>query len=163
MNQGPGPFTSLRVIITTANGLSFATKKPLIGINGIEQFLKEFHDPEWPYTVALLNAYHNDVYYAIEQDGTCIQTGAKNIDVLLDELALDKTPVRLIGNGVDLYKKTILKKLGDKAYLQEPMPQHVSLKQIGKAAFARWQKQEDLTEQLLPLYLKTQQYQKSVV
>ena len=73
-----------------------------------------------------------------------------------------QTPLRLIGNGVDLYKKVIVKKFGDNVYLPDSMPQHVSLNQIGKAALARWNKQEDLTEQLLPLYLKTQQYQKSI-
>lgn len=163
VNQGPGPFTSLRVIITTANGLSFATKKPLIGVNGIEQFLAEFHDAQWPHTVALLNAYQNDVYYAIEKNGICTQTGAKNIDLILDELASDNNPVRLIGNSIDIHKKIILNKLGNLAYLQESMPQHVSLQQIGKDAFARWQKKENLSGQLLPLYLKTQEYQKTTV
>lgn len=162
VNQGPGPFTSLRVIITTANGLSFATKKPLIGINGLEEFLKEYQSSQWSHTVALLNAYHSDVYYGFEVDGVCTETGAKNIDVLLEELSTIETPFRIIGNGIDLYKKQILQKLGDKAFLQDPIPQHVSIQQIGKAAFFRWQKQEDLKQQLLPLYLKTQQYQKSM-
>src|SRR5688572_29545137 len=35
INQGPGPFTTLRVVITTANGISFATGLPLIGVDGL--------------------------------------------------------------------------------------------------------------------------------
>ena len=31
-NQGPGPFTSLRVVIASMNGIAFATKKSMIGI-----------------------------------------------------------------------------------------------------------------------------------
>lgn len=163
VNQGPGPFTSLRVVITTANGLSFATKKPLIGLNGLEQFLDEFNDPQWAHTVALLNAYHNDVYFAFEEQGKCTETGALSISALLDTLKQYPQPVRLIGNGVDLYKKEIVAALKDSVFLPETMPQFVSLQQLGKAAYTRWQKKEDLTKQLLPLYLKTQQYQKSIV
>lgn len=41
-NLGPAPFTSLRVVIVTANGLAFATGIPLIGVNGLQAFVTEF-------------------------------------------------------------------------------------------------------------------------
>jgi len=36
VNQGPGPFTTLRTVIATANGLSFASAIPLIGVDALE-------------------------------------------------------------------------------------------------------------------------------
>src|SRR5437868_6376175 len=42
VNQGPGPFTTLRVIISSVNGLSFATQKPLIGVDGLDALLCEY-------------------------------------------------------------------------------------------------------------------------
>ena len=36
VNQGPGAFTSLRVVIATVNGISFSTKIQIIGIDGLD-------------------------------------------------------------------------------------------------------------------------------
>src|SRR5471030_2525471 len=36
VNQGPGPFTTLRVVIASVNGLSYATKIPLVGIDALD-------------------------------------------------------------------------------------------------------------------------------
>src|SRR5580700_6558366 len=44
VNQGPGPFTTVRTVITTMNGLSFATRLPLIGLNALEVLIYEY-DP----------------------------------------------------------------------------------------------------------------------
>jgi tRNA threonylcarbamoyladenosine biosynthesis protein TsaB len=35
INQGPAPFTTLRTVITTVNGIAYATNIPLIGIDGL--------------------------------------------------------------------------------------------------------------------------------
>ena len=39
VNKGPGPFTTLRVVIASANGLSFASDIPLVGVDGLKAFL----------------------------------------------------------------------------------------------------------------------------
>ncbi len=44
VNQGPGPFTTLRTVIATANGLSFATGIPLIGVDALEAARSEWYD-----------------------------------------------------------------------------------------------------------------------
>ena len=54
-NQGPAPFTSLRVVLTTINGINYSTSIPLIGINGLEALLKESKSQY--ITVGLLNAF----------------------------------------------------------------------------------------------------------
>src|SRR5687767_3976293 len=53
-SQGPGPFTTLRVVIATVNGISFSTGIPLIGVDGLDTFLDEQKDSRYP-VVALLN------------------------------------------------------------------------------------------------------------
>ena len=69
-DQGPGAFTSLRVTIATINGISFASKIPLIGIDGLDALnqetlsdvmLKKQGVPE--ILIVLLNAYNNEVYF----------------------------------------------------------------------------------------------------
>ena len=66
VNQGPGPFTTLRVVIATMNGLAFATNIPLVGVDGLDVLCAEEQDASFPITVALLNAFNSDVYYALQ-------------------------------------------------------------------------------------------------
>src|SRR3989338_3322087 len=41
VNQGPAPFTTLRALIATVNGISFATRIPLVGVDGLLTFAME--------------------------------------------------------------------------------------------------------------------------
>ena len=68
VNCGPGPFSTLRSIIASANGLYFATKIPLIGIDGLDATFTEYYQSQYHYTIILLNAFNNDVYYLIAQE-----------------------------------------------------------------------------------------------
>ena len=140
-NQGPGPFTSLRVVISTVNGLSFATEKPLIGIDGLKAFAEEY-----PNTTILLNAYNKDVYYHLSG-----ALGYKKIHELLEEKI--ETP-HFIGNATAIYKDLILEKIPN-AVIPDPIPLTCSINKIGSIAWIKWQDKKELSKQLLPLYLKT--------
>jgi len=156
-NQGPGPFTTLRVVIASANGLAFATKKPMIGIDGLDALLDEHQDKTANTNVALLNAYSGDVYFGIETENKANRRkGYQNIASLLTDLKSEfPQPIRFIGQAVDLYKKEIQKDFGAHALIAKNLPHHCSIKQIGLMAWNSWQRQEKLTKQLLPLYLKS--------
>ena len=52
-HQGPAPFTTLRVCLTTVNGFAFATGVPLIGVNGLQELIVQ-HKRADSITVALL-------------------------------------------------------------------------------------------------------------
>lgn len=65
INQGPGLFSTLRSIIATVNGLHFATNIPLIGVDALEATAHEYYNADYPYTVVLLDAFNQEVYYAI--------------------------------------------------------------------------------------------------
>jgi tRNA threonylcarbamoyladenosine biosynthesis protein TsaB len=163
VNQGPGPFTSLRVIITTANGLAFATGIPLIGINSLEALLKENENSQWPITVALLNAFNNDLYYAIESSQG-LEIGCENGMTLLARLK-DRFPeqtVRFLGGGVALVNNEIMELFGSKAYIQEPLVEHCSLQQLALMTEAAYKKKESFQTQLLPLYLKNLSYKTQI-
>lgn len=66
-NQGPGPFTLLRTVLTTVNAISFARNIPLIGIDGLNAFFVQEKNSIYPNTVMLLNAFNNDVYFAFHE------------------------------------------------------------------------------------------------
>ncbi len=152
VNQGPGPFTTLRVVISTVNGLSFARKIPLIGVNGLQAFTQEYPAPN---KVILLNAFAGDVYYLIETDGT--QTfGSGAVKLVLDEV-MQKIPhdqILFLGNGTILHEQLIKDTFGARAQFDSPIPETASLAAIARQGIAQWQAQENISYQLQPLYFK---------
>ena len=155
VNQGPGPFTSLRTVIASVNGISFATEIPLIGVDGLDAFVHEIQDSAYPNTAVLLNAFNKDVYFAIQKNGT-IEKGCKNIQVLLQELqtTMPDTLIRFVGNGTSMYEKEIRETFGDHAHIPKPIPQICSLTQVGLMALQQWKDNKEKIHQLSPLYLK---------
>jgi tRNA threonylcarbamoyladenosine biosynthesis protein TsaB len=173
-DQGPGAFTSLRVTISTINGLGFAKKIPLIGIDGLDALAQETlhnffqknqkENPE--ILISLLNAYNNDVYFAInriinnqklELTSLCdCAKGYKKIDLLLDEIKKKFRDEKILftGNGVQAHKDLIQENLGNSAIFF-PL-QTCSTNQIAKMALEFWNKKENLRTKLYPLYLKAQ-------
>lgn len=164
INQGPAPFTSLRVVIATANGISFATGLPLVGVDALDVFMYENTDPAWPSTVALLNAFNNDVYYALQEPAKPLQKGCAPIESYLATLKEEhgNETVRFIGNGAELFKNLIEQQFGKKAFLPDPIPAYPSLYRIGLAGWRNWQQKVNITNQVLPLYLKQVRYKKSI-
>lgn len=159
VNQGPAPFTSLRVIITTANGLAFATGIPLIGINSLEALLNENSTPQWPYTVALLNAFNNDVYFGI-QSPEGLEIGCQNNLTFLTALQnrFKNKEIRFLGSGTLLLHHEIRSLFGTHASIPEPCAESCSLQQLGLMTAQAFAKKELHQEQLLPLYLKNMRY-----
>lgn len=144
VNQGPGPFTSLRIIITTVNGIAFATHISLIGCNSLDALLQENQDDRWPITIALLNACNNDVYFAIQKDHTEIIYGCTNANLLLKKLHQDyhNIPIRFIGNGVLLIKESIHALFGTQAHIPEPLIEEASLNQLAKMTVNAYQEKK---------------------
>lgn len=159
LNQGPAPFTTLRVIITTANGLNFAHKIPLVGVDGIKTFLEE-QKQSTPLTIVLLNAFAKDVYFGIKKDDQIIATGWENHKVFLESVRKDyiNTPITFVGNGALLYEKEIKGIFGDYATMPTPFQDYCSIESIITQSYKQWEKKENVADMLLPLYLKTQEY-----
>lgn len=163
INQGPGPFTTLRVTLATINGISFASHIPLVGVDGIKALIQENKNAQWPYTVALLNAFNDEVYYAIEAPHHELRIGYKKIDALLHELKDEyrNEPLRLIGAGVHTFKTQITTILAEQAIIPDLLPLMPSIEQIAKVANDQFRTQE-LHNKLLPLYLKVMNYKTSI-
>lgn len=166
INYGPGPFTSLRIAIAVINGLAFAQYIPLIGCNSLEALLAEYCDHAWPYTVALLNAFNNDMYYAIQQPNKEINIGCLPGITLLQQLKQEfpDQKIRFIGNGVLLMQQHIHEFFDSQAHIPHPFPEEASLGQIARMANYEFEtNKKACKKQILPLYLKNMQYKISTV
>lgn len=155
VNQGPGPFTTLRTVITTANGLAFARSIPLIGINGLKALCLESptHEAD-SVVVALLNAFSNDVYYAITAQGKT-EISYAPIDSLVTTLntTYQGSTVTFLGNGASLHKACIKKYCTDINYTIIPIDTN-SIQSIASLALHKWRNSKHKLYELQPLYLK---------
>jgi tRNA threonylcarbamoyladenosine biosynthesis protein TsaB len=159
VNQGPAPFTSLRVVLTTVNGIAFSSNTPLIGVDGLKVFIKEHSNPNYPYTLALFNAFNNEAYYALTSPEKT-ELGYKNIEELLHEIKVcyPDITVRCIGSGVEHFKEGIFTILGNAAYIPSPLPAHCSLNSLVEEYLVG---HSSTHKQLFPLYLKKPTYKQS--
>lgn len=153
-NCGPGPFTTLRVALTTINGLTYATSLPLIGLNGLNEFLNENSNPQYHATIALFNAFGNDVYVGIQASNN-ISISCINIDELLKSIhqQYPRINIRFIGQAALMYKDKIKALFNDAAVFQEPLPEQCSLAYLSKQAYEAWNNKK-ISTQLMPIYLK---------
>ncbi len=186
VNQGPGAFTSLRVIISTLNGIAFSKKVSLIGIDGLDALAEETLDsvtnicpPVYAKAtlgarderlcknnnviiVPLLNAYNSEVYYGgYNQDlSVVINKGYKNINILLEEIYENFYDCKFIftGNGYLLYKDLINKKFNNKIIKNINLLKTCSTKKIGEMGFRFWSENNNISSELFPLYLKSQTF-----
>ncbi len=160
VDYGPGAFTSLRVIIATVNGISFASQKPLIAVDGLEALWQQTRDEQNisddALLVCLLNAYNNDVYY-LAQSGAGGIKSCEKIDVVLEKLAeRSEQELLFVGNAVEMHADLIQEKLGDKKIQFIQNPPVASSEQIGSMALHNWESEKNTMLRIVPNYMKTQ-------
>lgn len=158
-NRGPAPFTTLRVVLATINGISFASDIKLIGIDGLHAFVLENTHAQWPYTAYLLNAFNNDVYFAIERPMKQLEIGCTKIDQLMAALEpYKKMHWRFLGNGALLFEQKIAAHFQNYQLIRAPS--YCSIHFLAQQAVGRFQHNQLCGHQVLPLYLKETAYKK---
>ncbi len=154
VNQGPAPYTTLRVVIATVNGLAYATGKPIFGVDAFSALAYEISDSGKP-TYILLDAFNKDVYYAQVINHVIIQSGCMQTSELPQIIPVN-TPIYFIGNACETYAP-ILTQLYPEATL---IPEHSypQLSSIAIIARHQWSLNPHGKSHISPLYLKEQKY-----
>lgn len=151
-NLGPAPFTTLRTTIVTVNGLSYASKIPLVGVNGLLVFAQSVL-PEEKNLIIILNAYSKSVYYAFRIDHQ-ISYGWQMLDIFLVDIQTKflYQDVIIIGLGI-LNFELELSSLPSNFVINKTYPGYPDLNLIAQAGLKLYQ--DNLTShELTPLYLK---------
>jgi tRNA threonylcarbamoyladenosine biosynthesis protein TsaB len=152
---GPAPFTTLRVAIASINGIHAASNIPIIGITAFDAMFAEWHT-QVSTTCILLNAFSNDVYWAIKRPHDKESThGYGSIADVITQLHGVNEQIRLIGNAAQLHLPTLQAALNNSFELIPMLPQTSSLPFIGLLGLARWQAKDYTNQPLVPLYLKS--------
>jgi tRNA threonylcarbamoyl adenosine modification protein YeaZ len=148
INTGPGPFNTLRSIIATANGISFAKHIPLAGSNGLDLLLENTTNN----SVAVLDAFGHDVYYSSKLSGLRGYSSIENFVAQLNSLNYQDT-INFFGNGAIKHKEFITTKLNTSATFDE-LSIFPSMQSLINSTYNRYS--QGLTEkELFPLYFAT--------
>lgn len=101
ISKGPGSYTGLRIGVSTAKGLCYALKIPLISAPTLQSLALQVSNPQGP-IVAMLDARRSEVYSAIFDDSynEIRQTLAEIITLNSYDELLKLSPVYFIGSGV---------------------------------------------------------------
>ena len=160
VNQGPAPFTTLRGLIATVNGISFAQKIPIIAVDGLDAFTQEVANTHDRFLI-LLNAFAGDFYYSLHTETE--KKGCATITVLNDFIShyssVEK-PLFITGNGLSLLQNQ-LEATYNNHIICDTTKEYVKLETIAQCGFQAIYKKELTTFYVSPLYLKTVSYEPS--
>lgn len=105
VNSGPAPFTSLRTLIATMNGISFASHIPLYGFSVLEILANVYGFEKIDPVLVVLKAYNNEYYYGLQGSGASFKMGVCHTDQLATMLVADNLMV--VGHVHELVGSTI--------------------------------------------------------
>lgn len=151
---GPGSFTSLRVGLATVKGLTFATRKPVVGISSLDALAMSV--PRDGRVCTVCDAKRNLVYACLyEKKGATLKRKSKYLLTdIKNVLKRIKGEVTFVGDGVPLFRQDIEKAAGIKAHFVSEKQMYPQAKHLITLVQKRFESKEyDAVESLVPLYL----------
>jgi tRNA threonylcarbamoyladenosine biosynthesis protein TsaB len=108
VSAGPGSFTGLRVGVTVAKTLAFATGARVVAVPSVEVLARNA-PAGWQNLVIVLDAKREQIFTASfeSRDGTPVPREPAHLDSLPEILGRTPRPVHLLGEGIAYHEKFI--------------------------------------------------------
>lgn len=138
--SGPGSFTGLRIGLSTAKGLAYATGRPLVAVPTLEAFAWGLAFSRYPVCI-MLDARRGEVYTALFrwENGTFLREIPETSVKAEELLARLEGTVLFAGEGTLVYREKIVAALGERAVFapaDRMVPSPASLAVLGLARAA---------------------------
>ena len=157
---GPGSFTGIRIAVTLAKTLAFATGAKIVAVPTV-QVLAQNSPPDANHVLIVLDAKREHIYTALfdrSPVGWALPTNsssktAAHIDTLANALARAPRPIHLLGEGIPFHRQFIP---DDPAIIITPeefwRPRAGAVAQLGHDMARR--AEFTAPEKLIPLYIR---------
>ena len=159
INRGPAPFTTLRTLITTVNGIRFACHVPLIGMDGFAIWFCMLPDTTYD-TAIIMNAFNQEIYIAFRPAGSSIyQSWYGPVPQIIQQLeTIITTKLVLAGNALPLYRTVFEQAMQDRVLFNELDLMADSLHYGALLSLQAWHDGQQSSMPLTPLYLRATAY-----
>nr|MBF0220872.1 tRNA (adenosine(37)-N6)-threonylcarbamoyltransferase complex dimerization subunit type 1 TsaB [Desulfobulbaceae bacterium] len=140
ISLGPGSFTGIRIGLTTAKGLAFATQKPLIGINTLDALAAQVGMTS-SLICAMLDARKKEVFAAFYTTSSAQQLDRCSELLSVPIASIYQTisePVLFVGDGSLLYKTELQDSLGLMASFAPHEICYPRASAVGMLAIGQW-------------------------
>ncbi|MBU7008439.1 tRNA (adenosine(37)-N6)-threonylcarbamoyltransferase complex dimerization subunit type 1 TsaB [Phosphitispora fastidiosa] len=119
VTSGPGSFTGLRIGMAVAKTMGQALDIPVVGVSTLRVLAWNYYRASG-LICPVLDARRNEVYAGIYGSGPegleeLVRPAAMPVEQLLDELSRYRENVIFLGDGVPVYRDTIITRLGSRA------------------------------------------------
>ncbi|MBI2344566.1 hypothetical protein HYV10_00640 [Candidatus Dependentiae bacterium] len=147
-NVGPGPYNTLRAILTMLNGIYTVKKIPLIGLNALDLLSEQIKKTN--YFIGL-NAFENHIFYKLKNNSG-VSYAANNINEILN--IINSQPDKLIiqGNSAIKYEKQF--KSLSKIIYPEQIVLFNNLETLASLSYQQYIKNNSSSKYLKPIYFE---------
>lgn len=149
VNVGPGPYNTLRALLTMANGIHFANNMPLISASALELLDKEYKNEN---NLILLHAFANHVFYRLHIDGK-IKQGGCSISDLIKMIQHQNQPLHVLGNAASIHKELLTEQCKDLIF-SKSIPAFNSIEMLSKVVYEKFIEKNIEQNYLKPIYFE---------
>jgi len=154
VNVGPGPYNTLRGILTMMNGIARVNGTSLLAFNALDLMSSQFQDT--PHVV-ILTAFEGHVFFNIRTKNLKIQA-AGTVSYLIELINEQPEQLQAYGNGAIKYQQELENGCPAKLKFTEPITHFNSLTTLAQRTYERYvnknQSENNLSDYLKPIYFE---------